>query len=44
LLDLREGKVKPKEIEPEPLLAAYMLQIEKVIGAVDRMVVRGITD
>ena len=40
LLDLREEKVKAKEIEPEPLLAAYMLQIEKVISAVDGMPVR----
>ena len=41
LLDLREEKVKAKEIEPEPLLAVYMQQIEKVIGAVDRMPVTG---
>jgi len=37
LLDLREEKAKPKGVEPEPLLAGYMRQIEKVIGAVDRM-------
>lgn len=35
LLDLRERKVKAKEIEPEPLFARYMIQIEKVIDAVD---------
>lgn len=35
LLDLREQKVKPKEIEPEPLFARYMMQIERVIDAVD---------
>jgi predicted nucleotidyltransferase len=37
LLDLREQKVKAKEVEPEALLASYMKQIEMVIGAVDRM-------
>jgi predicted nucleotidyltransferase len=35
LLDLREEKVKAKEIEPEPLFSRYMIQIEKVIDAVD---------
>ena len=35
LLDLRERKVSPKEIEPEPLLAAYLNEIGKVIDAVD---------
>jgi hypothetical protein len=35
LLDQRENKVKAKEIEPEPLFARYMIQIEKVIDAVD---------
>ena len=35
LLDLREEKIKAKEIEPEPLFARYMIQIEKVIDAVD---------
>ena len=35
LLDLREEKVKAKEIEPEPLFARYIIQIEKVIDAVD---------
>ncbi len=37
LLDLRESKDKPKGMEPEPLLAVYLRQIEKVIGAVDAM-------
>ncbi len=41
LLALREEKLKAKEVEPEPLLAAYMQQIELVIGAVDRMLVTG---
>jgi hypothetical protein len=35
LLDQREQKVKAKEIEPEPLFARYIIQIEKVIDAVD---------
>lgn len=35
LLDQREGKVRAKEIEPEPLFGRYIIQIEKVIDAVD---------
>lgn len=35
LLDLREERVKGKFVEPVALLAAYMKEIEKVIGAVD---------
>jgi hypothetical protein len=35
LLDRREEKIKPKEIEPVALLAAYMKEIGKVINAVD---------
>jgi hypothetical protein len=35
LLDQREQKVKPKDVEPEPLFARYIIQIEKVIDAVD---------
>jgi hypothetical protein len=41
LLDLREERVKPKEVDPEALLANYMQQIENVIGAVDRIPVMG---
>jgi predicted nucleotidyltransferase len=37
LLDLREQKIKPKEIEPAALLADYMRQIQIVIDAVDRL-------
>ncbi|HEY3822993.1 MAG TPA: hypothetical protein VGL82_00465 [Bryobacteraceae bacterium] len=37
LLDLRAQKNKPKEIEPEPLLAAYLKEIGKVIDAVDAL-------
>lgn len=35
LLDRREEKVRAKDIEPEPLFARYIIQIEKVIDAVD---------
>jgi hypothetical protein len=35
LLDLREQKAKPKDVEPEPLFGRYIIQIEKVIDAVD---------
>jgi hypothetical protein len=35
LLDQREQKIKAKDIEPEPLFARYIIQIEKVIDAVD---------
>jgi hypothetical protein len=35
LLDLREQKRKPKDVEPEGLLAAYMREIETVIDRVD---------
>jgi len=37
LLDQREGLRKPKEMDPEALLAAYMAEIGKVIDAVDRL-------
>jgi predicted nucleotidyltransferase len=37
LLDQRERKVKPREMEPEALLAAYMNEIGKVIDAVDAL-------
>jgi len=37
LLDLREEKIKPKEIAPGPLFAEYMKQIQIVIAAVDRL-------
>jgi len=35
LLDRREERTKPKDIEPEALLAAYLNEIGKVIDAVD---------
>ncbi|HEX8985614.1 MAG TPA: nucleotidyltransferase domain-containing protein [Bryobacteraceae bacterium] len=37
LLDLREEKIKPKEIEPALLLAGYLKQIQAVIDVVDRL-------
>src|SRR3984885_9539683 len=37
LLDLREEKINPKEIEREALLAAYLNEIGKVIDAVDSL-------
>ncbi len=35
LLDHREERVKPKDVEPKTLLAAYLSEIGKVIDAVD---------
>ncbi|HXJ39454.1 MAG TPA: hypothetical protein VNH18_09240 [Bryobacteraceae bacterium] len=35
LLDLREGRVSARTVEPVALLAGYMKEIEKVIDAVD---------
>jgi hypothetical protein len=37
LLDQREQKAKPKDMEPEALLAAYLKEIGKVIDAVDSL-------
>ncbi|MGE5645246.1 MAG: hypothetical protein ACM336_05580 [Acidobacteriota bacterium] len=37
LLMLREGKLKPKDINPAELLADYMKQIQTVVDAVDRL-------
>jgi|SRR6185312_9679796 len=37
LLDLREAKDKPKDVEPVALLTAYMNEIGKVIDAVDAL-------
>lgn len=37
LLDLREEKVKPREVDPAPLLAEYLKQIQVVIDAVDAL-------
>lgn len=35
LLGIREGGARPRDVEPETLLAAYMKQVEKVVAAVD---------
>jgi hypothetical protein len=37
LLDLREGSVKPRELEPVTLLASCLEAIGLVIDAVDRL-------
>ncbi len=37
LLELREGKIKPKDLDPVPLFEAYLREIQGVIGAVDRL-------
>lgn len=37
LLDLREGKIKPRDVEPVALLAAYLTGIAAVIDVVDRL-------
>ena len=37
LLDLREERIKPKELEPVGLLDSYLKQIDIVINAVDRL-------
>ena len=37
LLDLREERVKPRDVEPVGLLASYLEGIGKVIDAVDRL-------
>ncbi len=37
LLDVREKKIKSKELDPEPLLGSYLKQIGAVIEAVDRI-------
>jgi hypothetical protein len=35
LLDLREGKIKAKELDPNAILATYLREISVVIDAVD---------
>ncbi|MBK9167046.1 MAG: hypothetical protein IPM24_06225 [Bryobacterales bacterium] len=35
LLDLREERVKPKTVDPGPLLASYLREISVVVDAVD---------
>jgi hypothetical protein len=37
LLDLREGRIRPRDLNPRALLGSYMLAISGVIDAVDRL-------
>ena len=37
LLDLRQGKIKPRELDPGSVFAAYLRSVEAVIAAVDRL-------
>lgn len=37
LLDLREGRVKPRDVDPVPLLESYLKQIQVIVDAVDKM-------
>jgi hypothetical protein len=37
LLDIREERLKPREVEPVALLTAYLQGISVVIDAVDRL-------
>jgi predicted nucleotidyltransferase len=37
LLDVREERIKPKDVDPVPLFDAYLKQISIVIDAVDRL-------
>jgi hypothetical protein len=37
LLDVREGKLKPRDLQPLPLFGEYLSQIHVVLDAVDRM-------
>jgi hypothetical protein len=37
LLQLREEKIKPRDLQPAPLFREYLKQIQNVVGAVDRI-------
>ena len=37
LLDVREGRLKPREVDPVPLLDSYLKEISLVIDAVDQI-------
>lgn len=37
LLDLRENKIKAREVKPGPLLGSYLKEIQVVVDAVDRL-------
>lgn len=37
LLDLREGKIKPRALDPAPLYEGYLREIQRVVDYVDRL-------
>ena len=37
VLDIRERRIKPRQVEPVPLLEGYLAAIDRVIEAVDRL-------
>lgn len=37
LLDLREGKIKPRALDPAPLYESYLREIQRVVDFVDRL-------
>jgi hypothetical protein len=37
ILDLREGKRKPRDVDPSPLFESYLVQVQTVINAVDQL-------
>jgi hypothetical protein len=37
LLDFRESKARPKQLQPEKLFGQYLKQIERLVESVDRM-------
>ena len=37
LLDVREARIKPKQMDPIAVLAAYLRAIDTVIDSVDRL-------
>jgi predicted nucleotidyltransferase len=37
ILDLREGKRKPRDVDPSPLFESYLVQVQTVVNAVDQL-------
>jgi hypothetical protein len=37
LLNLREEKIKPRDLQPVPLFREYLRQVQNVVAAVDRI-------
>ncbi|MBI3278572.1 MAG: hypothetical protein HYZ57_01875, partial [Acidobacteria bacterium] len=37
LLDLREGRIKPRELAPAEVFDSYLKEIQAVVAAVDRL-------